>query len=93
MKKLINVHSVLRTLFSVRASLFSLFFLQLADAVNNFEVILAAREEDYKKWFVKCFLNVSYFRNFETLHCSSFFTVSNALVNHWTPFLDRKNDI
>ena len=31
------------------------FSLQLPDTVNNFEVILAAREEEYKKLFVKCF--------------------------------------
>ena len=31
------------------------FSLQLANAINNFELILAAREKEYKRWFVKCF--------------------------------------
>ena len=67
----------------VAASVFSLFSLQLADTINNFEVILAAREEKYKKQFVKCYLNVICFRHLEILHCN-FFTVSNFLVKHWT---------
>ena len=62
------------------------FSLQLANTINNFELILAAREKEYKRWFVKCFLNVIYFRDLEILHCSSFFTVSNFLFNHWTIF-------
>ena len=62
------------------------FSLQLTDTINNFEVILAARKEEYKKQFVKCFLNVIYFRYLEILHSSSFLNVSNFLVNHWTIF-------
>ena len=31
------------------------FFLQLADAINNFEVIFRVIEKEYKKRFVKCF--------------------------------------
>ena len=69
----------------VAASVFSLFSLQLADTINNFEVILAAREEKYKKQFVKCYLNVICFRHLEILHCN-FLTVSNFLVKHWTIF-------
>ena len=48
----------------------AIFSLQLVDTINNFEVILAAREEEYKKRFVKCFLNI-YFRRLEIL-CSIF---------------------
>ena len=47
------------------------FSLQLADAMNNFEVILTARGEKYKKRFVKRFLNVI-FKCCEILHSSSF---------------------
>ena len=37
--------------------------LQLTNIINNFEfeLILAARENEYKRWFVKCFLNAIYF--------------------------------
>ena len=49
------------------------FSLQLADTINNFEVILAAREKEYKMKFVKSFLNVIYFRHLEILH-SNFFS-------------------
>ena len=76
-----------RTLFSA----LTFFSLQLADTIINFELILVSREEEYKKRFVKCFLNVCqmsfiYFRHLEILHCSPFFTVSNFLANHWTIF-------
>ena len=64
----------------------ALFSLQLADTINNFEVISAPKEEEYKKRFVKCFLNLIYFRHLEILHSSSFFTVFNFLVNYWTIF-------
>ena len=77
---------LVETIFCANCSIQPFFFLQLADTINNFEVILVAREEEYKKRFVKCFLNVIYFRHLEFLHCSSFFTVSNFLVNHWTIF-------
>ena len=46
--------------------------LQLADTINNFEVILTVREGEYKKKLVKCFFNVSYIRYLEILYCSSF---------------------
>ena len=53
------------------------FSLQLADTITNFEAILAAREEEYKKRFVKCFLNVIYFRQLKNIYSSCVFTVSN----------------
>ena len=53
------------------------FSLQLADTINNFKVILAVREKEYKKQFVKCFLNVIYFRHLE---------ISDFLVKYWTIF-------
>ena len=53
------------------------FSLQLADTITNFEAILAAREEEYKKRFVKCFLNVIYFRHLKNIYSSCVFTVSN----------------
>ena len=62
------------------------FSLQSANTINNFELILATREKEYKKWFAKGFLTVIYFRELEILHCSFFFTVSNFLFNHWTIF-------
>ena len=92
--KVISENTTQRTLFSVRTGLFSLFFfLQLADTINIFEVILAAREVEYKKRFVKCFLNVIYFGYLETLHCSSFlsFLIFQSTIGQ--SFLDRKNDI
>ena len=58
------------------------FSLQLADTINNFEVILAAREKEYKMKFVKCFLNVIYFRHSEILHC-----------NFFSPFLSFQSTI
>ena len=58
----------------------------LADTINNFEVILAAREGDYLKRFVKYFLNVAYVRYLEILHARSLFVVSNFLASHWTVF-------
>ena len=51
-----------RNYFQYKLVYLAFFFLQLGDTVNKFEVILAAREEEYKKRFVKCFLNVIYFR-------------------------------
>ena len=51
------------------------------DTVKNFELIVAAREEEYQT-----FLNVIYSRHLEILNSSSFFTVSNFLVNHGTIF-------
>ena len=62
------------------------FSLQLTNTINNFELILAAREKEHKRWFVKCFYNVIYFGDLEILHCRSFFTISNFLFNHWTIF-------
>ena len=62
-RQVISGHSVQRALFSARTGLFTFFFLQLADTINNFEVILAAREEEYKKRFAECFLNVIYYRH------------------------------
>ena len=47
------------------------FSLQLTNIINNFELILAAREKKHKRWFVKCFYNVIYFGGLEILHCSS----------------------
>ena len=47
------------------------FLLQLADIINNFEVILAAREEKCKKRFVKCFRDVIYFRHLDILQSLS----------------------
>ena len=40
--------------------------------MNNSKVILAARKEEFKKRFVKYFLNVIYFMHLEILHSSSF---------------------
>ena len=54
--------------------LFSFTSLQITDTINNLEVILAAREEEHKKQFVKCYL------------FQIFFTVSNFLVNYWKIF-------
>ena len=52
----ISGHSVYWTLFFAQTSLCSLFFfLQLADSINNFEVIFRVIEKEYKKRFVKCF--------------------------------------
>ena len=45
---------------------------QLTETTQNFDVILATREEWYKKRFVKCFSNVICFRHLEILHSSSF---------------------
>ena len=50
------------------------FSLQLADTMKNFELILAAREEEYKKRFLKCFLNGISFWHLAILNCSSFFS-------------------
>ena len=47
--QVISGHSVWRAFFSARIGLFSLFSLQLKDTLNNFEVILEARKEEYKK--------------------------------------------
>ena len=80
--RVISGDSVSRILFSARTGLFTFFFLQLADTISNFEVILAAREHEYKKRFVKSFLNVIYFRHLEILCFSSFFTVSNFLMKN-----------
>ena len=74
-KQVISGHSVQRTLFSAPADTIfctNFFSLQLADTINNFELILVFREEEYKKRFVKCFLNDIYFRHLEILHCSPF---------------------
>ena len=47
--QVISGHSVWRAFFSARIGLFSLFSLQLKDTLNNFEVILEAIKEEYKK--------------------------------------------
>ena len=47
------------------------FSLQLADTTNNFELILAARKEEYKKRLVKCYLFQT-FRNFTLWLCFRF---------------------
>ena len=60
------------------------FSLQLADTINNFKVILAVREKEYKKQFVKCFLNVIYFRHLEI-------SIFESSIGQ--SFLGRKNDI
>ena len=77
-------HSVQRTLFSAQTDLFSLFSLQLADTINIFQAILAAREEDYKccQMFFKCYL----FQTFKNFILKLFFAVSYFLVSHWTIF-------
>ena len=62
------------------------FSFQLADTVNNFKVILAAREKEIKNGLSNVFLNTIYFRHVEHLHRSYFLTVSYFLVNHWTIF-------
>ena len=62
------------------------FSLQLAETMNKFEVVLAAREEKYKKWFAKCFLNAIYLKHLEILHCSSFFILSKFLFNNYKIF-------
>ena len=69
------------------------FALQLADTVNNLEVILTAREKENKKRFLKCFLNVVYFRHLEISHCSFFlpFLIFKSTIGQ--SFIDRKNDI
>ena len=41
------------------------FTLQLANTINYFELILAASNKEYKRWFVKCFLNNICFRDLE----------------------------
>ena len=48
--QVISGHYFLHELFYL-----AFFSLRLADTINNFEVILAAREEKYKKRFAKCF--------------------------------------
>ena len=56
------------------------FSLQLADTTNNFELILAARKEEYKSGLS----NVIYFRHLEILHCGSvfgFYVFSQPLDN------------
>ena len=75
---------LLDIIFCTNWSIYPFFSLQLAYTINNFESILAAREKEYKRWFVKCFLNIIYFRGLEILHCSSFFTISNFSFNNWT---------
>ena len=61
------------------------FSVQLANTITNFEAILTVREKEYKKQFVKCFLNVIY-SDIKKFYIVTFFTISNILVNHWTTF-------
>ena len=61
------------------------FSVQLANTINNFEAILTAREKEYEKQFVKCFLNVLY-SDIKKFYIVTFFTISKILVNHWTTF-------
>ena len=89
--QIISGHSVQQSLFSSRTGLFNLFFSpQLADTINSFEVTLAAREDECKKQFVKCFLNANDFRHIEILLSSSFFTVSIFQSTVGQTFLDLK---
>ena len=61
------------------------FSVQLANTINNFEAILTSREKEYKKQFVKYFLNVIY-SDIKKFYIVTFFTISNILGNHWTTF-------
>ena len=63
---------------------FSLFSLQLVHTVNNFEVILAAREEEYKKF-------ISGIWKFYILAIFLPILIFQSTIGQY--FLDRENDI